>query len=203
MVEHTRRSLLFGEVAAGSLEEVTRKASALKALPSVADVGSLASVMPDEQERKRPLIQELRPFLAGLARQRGKADSVDLAALGSILERIKFKMVDEGEAAREGEDGGIRREMFEVRRLIDRFAETTEQRGPAEVRQALSAFQEALGGDLEDELVLLQGSLRAEPVTLQISRQSSVRATSARPAPTGSSCTPPRISGSFPLWPSS
>ncbi len=166
MVEHTRRSLLSGEVVAGSFKEVTHKAAALKALPSVADVESIASVVPEAQERKGPLIQELRPFLADLALQRGKADSVDLAALGSTLERIKFKMVEEGEAARDGEAGGIRQQMFEAHRLIDRFVETTEQRRPAEVHQALSAFQETLGRDLEDMLALLQGSLWAEPVTL-------------------------------------
>jgi hopanoid biosynthesis associated RND transporter like protein HpnN len=166
MFENTKRSLLFGEVAAGSLAEVTRKAAALKALSSVAEVESIASVIPEEQARKGPLIQELRPLLADIALQRVKAESVDLAALGSILERIKFKMEEEGEAAREGEDGGIRPQMHEVRRLIDQFVETTAQRGPAEVRQALSAFQGEVGRDLEEKLALLQGSLQAEPVTL-------------------------------------
>jgi uncharacterized protein len=166
MFEHTKRSLLFGEIAAGSLAEVTRKADALTALPSVAAVESIASVIPEEQARKGPLIQELRPLLADIALQRVKAESVDLAALGSILERIKFKMVEEGEAAREGEEGGIRQQMHEVRRLIDQFVETTAQRRPAEVRQALSAFQGELGRDLEEKLALLQGSLQAEPVTL-------------------------------------
>jgi uncharacterized protein len=164
--ENTKRSLLFGEIAAGSLAEVTHKTAALKALPSVADVESIASVIPEAQERKGPLIQELRPFLAGMALQPVKAEAVDLAALDSILERIKFKMGDEGEAAREEEDGGIRQQMHEVRRLIDQFVETTTQRGPAEVRQALSAFQGELGRDLVEQLALLQESLQAEPVTL-------------------------------------
>jgi predicted RND superfamily exporter protein len=166
MVEHTRRSLLFGEVVAGSLAEVTRKAAALKALPSVADVENIASVMPEAQEGQGPLIQELRPLLSAIAFHRVEADSVDLAALGAILERIKFKMVEEGEAPQDGEEGRIRQEMLEVRRLIDQFVETTTQRRPAEIHQALSAFQEALGRDLEEKLVLLQGSLWAEPVTL-------------------------------------
>jgi uncharacterized protein len=53
-----------------------------------------------------------------------------------------------------------------VRRRIDGFVETIEQRRPAEVHQALSVFQETLGRDLEDKLAVLQGSLWAEPVTL-------------------------------------
>jgi hypothetical protein len=56
--------------------------------------------------------------------------------------------------------------MLDVRRLIDQFVEITGQGRPVDVRQALSAFQAALGRDLEDKLVLLQGSLRAGPVTL-------------------------------------
>jgi uncharacterized protein len=166
VLEHTRRSLLFGEVVAGSLPEVTRKAAALKALPSVAEVESIAAVLPEAQERKRPLIQELRPYLADMALQPVEADSVDVAALGSILERIKFKMLEGSEAAGDGEGGRIRQEMLEVRRLIDQFAATTAQRRPAEVRQALSAFQAELGRDFSEKLALLQASLRTEPVTL-------------------------------------
>jgi uncharacterized protein len=69
VAEHTRRSLLFGEVVAGSPAEVARKAAALKALPSVAEVESVASVLPEAQEAKGPLIQELRPLLADMAVQ--------------------------------------------------------------------------------------------------------------------------------------
>src|SRR5262249_22833396 len=140
--------------------------AALKALPSVADVESIASVIPEAQARKGPLIQELRPLLADMVLRPVKAEAVDLVALGSILERIKFKMEGEGGAALEEEDGGIRQQMHEVRRLIDQFVETTAQRGPAEVRQALSAFEGELGRDLVEQLALLQESLQAEPVTL-------------------------------------
>lgn len=155
--ESTKRSVLFGEIAAGSLEEVKRKVAALKSLPSVAEVESIASVIPEDQERKLRLIKELRPLLADISLQRVKADSVDFAALRSVLEGIKFKMV---------EDSGAPPEMREVRRLIERFLETTGRMSETDVRQALSGFQEELGRDLEEKLAILKGNLQAEPMTI-------------------------------------
>jgi uncharacterized protein len=86
-----KRSLLYGELVADSLAEVTRQATALKALPSVAEVDSLAAVLPTDQARKLPRIRELRPLLAGLAFQREPTAAVDLDALRMLLRRIQFK----------------------------------------------------------------------------------------------------------------
>lgn len=161
-----KRSLLYGEVVADSLSDVTRKATALKALPSVAEVDSLAAVLPMDQVRKLPLIRELRPLLAGLAFQRDPAAAIDLDALRMLLRHIQFKMVEDGEAAGGREEEKIRQEMQEVRRLIAQFVDTTERMGNAAALQALSAFQEELLADLAEQLATLQANLRAEPVTL-------------------------------------
>jgi uncharacterized protein len=167
MFESTRRSVLYGEMVADSLEEVQRKEAALRALPSVAQVESIASVIPAEQPRKMRLIQELPPFLADLAVQKETAAAVDLEALGTILGRLQFKMVEDGEAAGELRDGTLRQEMHDIRRLISHFHETTERVGQAAAVQALGTFQEQLGRDLAAQVSLLQANLRAEPVTIQ------------------------------------
>lgn len=101
----------------------------------MAEVESIASVIPEQQERKRPQREELHPLLADITFEPVKAESVDPAALGSILERIKFKMVEEA-AAQDAEEGRIRQEMHEGRRLIDQFFDTTGRGRPADVRQA-------------------------------------------------------------------
>ncbi len=164
--QSAKRSILFGELVAGSLDEVKRKAEALKHLPSVAAVDSIASVIPEDQERKLPLIEELRPLMADISLQRGMAEAVDVNALRSTLDRIRFKMLEDGAAPQDLEEDSTRRAMVEVRRLIDQFIDTTGRVPGADVRQALSAFQEDLARDLEEELSLLEANLRAEPVTL-------------------------------------
>ena len=159
-----QRSVLFGKLMAESLEEVKRKAAALKALPSVAKVESLASVIPEDQERKLPLIRALRPFLADIALPGVAAESVDLEALRAVLGRIAFKMVEE--EGGDAEDEGRRAEMREVRHRIDQVVATMEQLGEAKAVQALSAFQAELFQDLAEKLAILQASVTAEPISI-------------------------------------
>jgi uncharacterized protein len=167
IVESTKRSVLYGEIVADSLEEVKRKEAALRALPSVAHVESIASVIPADQPHKVRLIKELQPFLADLSVQKDTAEAVDLEAVRTILGRIQFKMVENGEAAGDLENGTLREQMHDVRRLIAHFHETTERLGQTATLQALATFQEELGRDLAEKVSLLKANLRAEPVTIQ------------------------------------
>jgi uncharacterized protein len=161
--ENTKQSPLFGELAAESLAEVKRKVAALKALPSVAKVESVISVIPEDQARKLSLIEALRPLLADISLH-GKAEAMDLDALRSTLGRIDFKMQD-NEGGQASQEDGTRQQMQEVRRLITQFGETTARMGDGEARQALSAFQVELMQDLGEKLALLQANVQAEPVT--------------------------------------
>ena len=165
--ESTKRSVLYGEIVADSLEEVQRKEAALRALPSVAQVESITSVIPDDQPRKICLIKELQPLLADIAVQKATSEAVDLEALRALLGRIQFKMVEDGEAPGDLESGTLGEEMHEVRRLMTHFHEATERMGQTAARQALGTFQADLGRDLAEQVTLLQTNLRAEPVTIQ------------------------------------
>jgi len=167
IVESTNQSVLYGELVADSLEEVKRKEAALRALPSVAQVDSIATVIPADQARKVRLIKELQPLLTDLAIPENTSEAVDLEALRTILGRIQFKMAEDGETAGELENGTLRQQMQDVRRLIAQFRETTERMGQTAALQALETFQEDLGRDLAEKVTLLKANLRAEPVTLQ------------------------------------
>jgi hypothetical protein len=164
--ESTKQSVLFGELVADSLEEVRRKIAALQVLPSVERVESIASVIPEDQERKLHLIEDLRPLLADLSLPRDRDEAVDVEALSVILGRIKFKMVEDGEGTQDSEGAQIRQEMQEARRLIDHFVATMERLGRVEALRALSAFQAKLMQDLGEKLNLLQENLRAKLLTI-------------------------------------
>lgn len=165
--ESTKHSPLFAEVTAGSMEEARRKAAALKALPSVAKVDSLASLIPDDQAPKLQLIKGLRPLLADIPLRPAPPKPVDLDALRSTLARLKFKMGEGDEAATDPAGRRSREERLELRRLIDRFVATTGRMARADLLEALSAFQTELGRDLEEKLAILKGNLRAEPITIE------------------------------------
>ena len=157
--ESERRSVLFEEVAASSLDEARRKVAALKALPSVADVESILSVLPEDQERKRPLVMGVRDFVVDLSFEPRPAEAVDMQALRSTLERIRFKMGDDGAPAADRFD----RERHEARRLIDEFLAMAGRMDATELRRALAGFQAELFRDLQDKLAVLKAD--PEPVT--------------------------------------
>lgn len=164
--ESSKRSLLFGELVAESPEEVRRKTAALQALPSVDRVESIASVLPEDQEHKLPLIADLRPLLTDFSLQRDGDEAVDVEALSVILGRVKFKMAEEDEAAQDVEAESIRQEMQEGRRLIDQVIAAMERLGRVETRQVLLAFRAELLQDLAETLAILQENVRAEPLTI-------------------------------------
>ncbi len=164
--DSAKQSMLFGELVAGSRSEVERKVEALKALPSVASVDSIVSVIPADQERKLQLIRGLRPVLADLVLPRVSTQPVDLGALGSTLDRIKFKMAEGGEGEGDPKEQRSRQQRQEVRGLIDQFVTTTGRMDKAEVLEALSAFQTTLVQDLAEKLAVLKANLTAKPVTI-------------------------------------
>lgn len=166
LLENAKRSAWFGVVLADRLEEAREKEKALEALPSVAKVESITSLIPGDQERKVRLIKGLRPFLHDVSLRRDGAEPVDLEALLSTLGRIRFKMLEEGEAAWDPEKKPPLKEMREVRALIDRFIEKVKEKKQEEVYQALTAYQEELVRDLGDKLDLLRLNLEAKPMTL-------------------------------------
>jgi uncharacterized protein len=136
-------------------------------LPSVEKVDSILSVLPEEQERKLALIRELRPLLAEMTIQPPETEAVDLDALRTTLQRLNAKMEDGDKAPQTPAEEALRQDLREAQRLIAQFLHRTQQMPPAESRQALSTFQQALRDDLADKLAILQRNLEAQPVTIQ------------------------------------
>jgi hopanoid biosynthesis associated RND transporter like protein HpnN len=166
IARHTRRSVLFDEVVVGSLDEARAKAAALAALPSVADVDSVLSVLPRDTAAKRDLIRGLGPLVAALPVSVTTPEPVDVDALRAALGRIRFKMV-EGEAAVPGSaEEESRRQRQDARGLIERFLDRTARMEAASVREALALFQAELFRDFAATLETLKRQPDSEPVTI-------------------------------------
>jgi hopanoid biosynthesis associated RND transporter like protein HpnN len=167
VAEHTKRSVLFDELVASSLEEVRTKVAALQTLPSVAEVDSIVSVLPDSPTQKRDLIRELRPLVATLPVPVATPGTVDLPALRSALERIRFKMVEGDATGLSPAEERSRRERSEARDLIDKALGTTGRMEADAVREALARFQSELFQDLAETLRTLKQQPDGDPVSIE------------------------------------
>ena len=163
---HTKRSVLFDEIVVGSLDEATAKAAALRALPSVAEVDSIVSVLPGSPAERRDRIRELRPLVAALPVPAERPGAVDVPALRTALERIRFKMVEGEPATADAAEDRSRHERREARALIERALATADRLEAGTVRAVLSAFQTELFRDLGETIRTLKRQPDSEPVAV-------------------------------------
>jgi hypothetical protein len=166
VTQHTKRSVLFDEIVVGSLEEAATKATALQALPSVAEVDSIVSVLPASPAQKRDLIRDLRPLVAALPAPAETPGRMDLDALGAALERIRFKMVEGDPASPGSAEERSRRERQEARTLIEQALGTAGRMEAAAAREALSRFQSELFRDLAEMVRTLKQQPESEPASI-------------------------------------
>ena len=165
IIKNSERSTSYGVILTKSLEELREKSRALEALPSISKVESIATVMPDDQEHKLPLLRELKPLLEGVKLEEAALAPVDLNGLVNSLDRIKSKMLTPDDVEKwERKDKPPLEMMGQVRRLIENFETLLTQRDPEEIRQRLSAYQDELFRDFRDKIALLSRAVASGPV---------------------------------------
>ncbi len=168
IIKNSERSTSYGVVLAKTLEEIREKSRGLEALPSIGKVESIATVMPEDQERKLPLIRELSPLLDGVSLEQTTLAPVDLDGLLNTLNRIKAKMLTPDEVDKwERKDKAPLEMMGRVRSLIEAFETRLTQRDPEEIRRRLSTYQDALFRDFRDKLALLARAVASGPVQIE------------------------------------
>jgi len=168
IIKNSERSTSYGVILAKTLDELRAKARALEGLASVSKVESVASVMPEDQERKLPLIRELRPLVAGIPVPGAALAPVDLDGLAHTLRRIKAKMLTADEANGWARDEPAPIETMErVRTLIERFETLLAHRDRNQIGESLAAYQAWLFQDIRQKLALLASAVTAGPVRVE------------------------------------
>jgi len=167
IIKNSERSTSYGVILAKTLGEVREKSRALEALPSISKVESIATVMPEDQERKLPLLRELKPLLEGVKLEGAALAPVDLNGLVNSLDRIKSKMLTPDDVEKwDRKDKPPLEVMGQARRLIESFEALLTQRGPEEIRQRLSTYQDELFRDFRDKIALLSRAVASGPVRI-------------------------------------
>ena len=144
------QSVWYALSIADSREELLARKKQLTKLATVERIDEIASLLPVDEELKRPLIERIQGRLAGLPERPPEIPIDRLDGLGETLAWAQ------GEAAKR--PGGLRTAWH-----LERARETLRRMGPNECFQSLAAFQQQSAGDLLTRLHAL--SAVADPAS--------------------------------------
>jgi hopanoid biosynthesis associated RND transporter like protein HpnN len=153
LLEECDQSVWYALSIADTREELIARKEKLLALATVERVDEIASLLPADEEVKRPLIERIRGHLAGLPERPPEIPVDRIDALGETLAWAH------GEAARR--PGGLRTAWH-----LERTREALRRLPPEECYRAVAAFQQRSAGDLLTRLHALGGVADPEPPAL-------------------------------------
>ena len=148
------QSVWYALSIADSRDELLERKRLLTALPSVERVDEIASLLPVDEEVKRPLIERIRGRLAALPERPPEIPVDRLDALGETLAWAQ------AEATKR--PGGLRTAW-----QLERSREQLRRLGPEDCYRLLAAFQQRSAGDLLSRLHALASVADPEPPRLE------------------------------------
>jgi uncharacterized protein len=155
------RSVFAALSTAASLAELDARQAAFARLPSVADVQSVLSVLPDQQTEKLALLERFAEVTDSI--HPGPPRPLDLRALTVALETLKRRM-DVVMAHGSGE--GPPEEILVIARTTSALLERLKARERGAVEVALADYQARLAADFAQQWRRLQQAARPAPLTL-------------------------------------
>jgi hypothetical protein len=147
------QSVWYALSMADTREELLTRKQQLLLLPSVERVDEIASLVPTDEERKRPIIERIRARLATLPERPPEIPVDRLDALGETLAWAQT------EASKR--PGALRTAWH-----LERVRDSLRQMGPADCYQALATFQQRSAGDLVGRLHALAAVSDPDPPAL-------------------------------------
>jgi hopanoid biosynthesis associated RND transporter like protein HpnN len=153
LLEECDQSVWYALSIADSREQLLERKARLEALPSVERIDEIASLLPVDEELKRPTIERIRERLASLPERPPEIPVDRLNALGEALAWAQ------GEASKR--PGGLRTAWH-----LERARDSLRTKGPEECYRALASFQQRAAGDLLSRLHALAAVSNPDPPAL-------------------------------------
>ncbi len=163
LMENSQRSLLSCASFASSPEEAKAKIKAFKELPTVSDVESVFSLLPENQDEKLAILRSLLPEIPRVQSVPAVTGIRDIERLKEVLERIRFKM-QEDQADQWGADAPVLEQMARVRVLTGEVVR--ELQDSPEALKRLAEYQKRFQEDLADTLNFVRSGADAPPMTI-------------------------------------
>ncbi|MEM5788255.1 MAG: MMPL family transporter, partial [Syntrophobacteraceae bacterium] len=164
LVTNSQRSTIFASSFAATPEELKKKAGQFQALSSVSEVESVFSLLPEDQDRKIPLLRTIQPFIPEMSRPKPVDGPSDTGLLTEKLERISFKLQGD-QAERWGAEKPLVDQMERVRALAGSIGESVRSLPEAGVR--LVEYRKLFSEDLVDKWDFLRKGTSASPMTVE------------------------------------
>jgi predicted RND superfamily exporter protein len=146
---------------ASSLEELEAKQEAFRRLPSVSDVQSVLSVLPDRQAEKLAILTRVAEITDSI--HVADAGALDLDALVAALETLHRRLALANAASGEA---GARPELLVIARETSALLARLKTRDVKVVKATLTDFQARLARDFAQHWRQLQLAARPAPLTL-------------------------------------
>lgn len=166
IIESAKRSTWYAASIAVSLEDAKKKHNALKAIPSVGKVESIASVLPERQEEKIAIIKSYAPFFSALEIA-GADEPFSIKALVGTMKRVLFKMRGRGENSNGGEKTSPKQgSVEEAHYWVQKFLDDAEQIDPQAANERLSAYSKKLFVDYRELIDNLRAQVSPSPISI-------------------------------------
>lgn len=166
LLEGSDRSSWYAVNVADSLDELYRKKARFADLPAVERVASLASLIPQDQDIRLPLVKALAPLVSDASGSWDRPEPIDLDDLHLVMQKIRFKLQRETDdwAPQKRPSGA---QLSAARSALLALEKRLRAMPPDASQQALSSFQRQLMADFADKLTLLQDNVAPTPITLE------------------------------------
>lgn len=162
LAEGSGQSVIHAVSLASSMEELRERTDRLKEFPTVDEVRSALTLLPQDQETKRKLLGSLHGCLADIAWGLNRESSVDPVLLSKELKVLAMVMQPEF-ANRLGARSGLVEQMKRAGELSDSIVARLDAYPQAAVR--LSVYQDRFQEDLRSLIDRLREASHAPPMT--------------------------------------
>jgi hopanoid biosynthesis associated RND transporter like protein HpnN len=153
LLEECDQSVWYALSIADSREELLQRKKALTMLPSVERVDEIASLLPVDEELKRPIIERIRGRLENLPE---RPPEIPVDRLDNLGETLAWAQSEAGKRP-----GGLRSAWH-----LERSRDALRRMNPDECFRSLSIFQQQSAGELLSRLHALAGVANPEPPSL-------------------------------------
>ena len=151
---------------AKSLPEIEAKTRTLKSLPSVSNVDSILSFLPEDPVAKSQMIEEIRTVVAPLSFAPRPAQVSTPQEVAAILQRLQFKLDVAQQSDWNPESKAEKEQVVEANALLSRLQTLLDPAQNPKAAVRLAVFEKKFFADLRDKWQLLKENLSAPPLQL-------------------------------------
>ena len=150
---------------APSLERLRQKQARFEALPVVERVDSVAALLPEDQDVRLPLVQQLAPYVEDIDGNWTDLEPIQVEEVQAALQKIRFKLQRDPEDW-ESSSRPSTSALASARASLDKLQEKLRRLPASQSQAVLQTFQQDLTLDFADQLAFLKRNVHPTEITV-------------------------------------